>query len=48
MNIINQYRGLPRQIYYISITRLIVEMGIMFVFPMMTLLLPLMLLPIPC
>lgn len=39
MNIINQYRGLPRQIYYISITRLIVEMGIMFVFPMMTLLL---------
>ena len=39
MNSLTQYRGLPRQVYYVAFTRLIMEMGIMFVFPMMSLLL---------
>ena len=39
MNSLTQYRGLPRQVYYVAFTRLIMEMGIMFVFPLMSLLL---------
>lgn len=39
MNSLTQYRGLPRQMYYVAFTRLIMEMGIMFVFPLMSLLL---------
>ena len=39
MNIFYQYKGLPSQIYYLSISRMITEMGVMFVFPFMSLLL---------
>lgn len=39
MNIVRQYKGLPRQIYYLSLSRMITEMGMMFVFPFMSLLL---------
>lgn len=39
MDFIKQYKGLPTQIYYLSATRIIIEMGMMFVFPFMSLLL---------
>lgn len=39
MDSLKQYKGLPPRIYYLSFTRLIVEMGMMFVFPFMSLLL---------
>lgn len=39
MEALKQYKGLPPQIYYLSFTRLVVEMGMMFVFPFMSLLL---------
>ncbi len=39
MNFIDQYRGLPRQIYILAISRAAVSMGVMFVFPFLSLLL---------
>ena len=39
MKFVNQYKNLPRQIYFLSLSRMITEMGMMFVFPFMTLLL---------
>ena len=39
LNFIDQYRGLPRQIYILAISRAAVSMGVMFVFPFLSLLL---------
>lgn len=38
MHLLDQYRNLPRQIYSIAAVRMIAEIGIMFVFPFMSLL----------
>lgn len=39
MKILRQYNNLPSEIYYLSFSRIITEMGMMFVFPFMSLLL---------
>ena len=38
MRMVSQYRGLPKQIYFLCVVRLIEEMGLMFVFPFLSLL----------
>ena len=37
MNMLSQYKGLPRQMYYLSTVKLIVEIAMSFVFPFMSL-----------
>ena len=39
MEALRQYRGLPVQIYFLALARAVVSMGLMFVFPFMSLLL---------
>lgn len=39
MNFLTQYKGLPKQIYILSISRTVVSMGMMFVYPFLSLLL---------
>lgn len=39
MNYLTQYKGLPEQIYILSISRAVVSMGMMFVYPFLSLLL---------
>lgn len=39
MNFLTQYKGLPKQIYILSISRAVVSMGMMFVYPFLSLLL---------
>ncbi|MEG1315190.1 MAG: MFS transporter [Anaerovoracaceae bacterium] len=39
MNFLTQYKGLPKQIYLLSISRAVISMGMMFIFPFMSLLL---------
>lgn len=39
MQALKQYKGLPKQIYFLALARAVVSMGLMFVFPFMSLLL---------
>lgn len=39
MNFLTQYQGLPKQIYILSVSRAVVSMGMMFVYPFLSLLL---------
>ena len=39
MEALRQYKGLPRQIYFLALARAVISMGLMFVFPFMSLLL---------
>ncbi|WP_419023143.1 MFS transporter [Emergencia sp.] len=39
MNFLTQYKGLPKQIYILSISRAVISMGMMFVYPFLSLLL---------
>lgn len=39
MNFFAQYKGLPKQVYFLAVSRGAVNMGIMFMFPFLSLLL---------
>lgn len=39
MNFLTQYQGLPRQVYLLSASRALISMGMMFVYPFLSLLL---------
>ena len=39
LNFLTQYKGLPKQVYILSISRAVISMGMMFVYPFLSLLL---------